>query len=350
MNTITLDHYHRAVAERDERWNGRFVYAVKSTGIYCKPGCPSRRPNPEQIRFFDTCSDAEAEGFRACLRCQPKGGEEPHTGWVAEACTLLAQEDAPSLEVLAARFNYSPTYVQKTFKRLLGVSPRQYAEEQRLQRFKVELQSGTPIAEAVYAAGYAGSSAVYEANGARLGMTPAEYRRNGRGKMVSYVTVPCALGVLLVAGTERGICSVCIGDNEAELVENLQHEFAFATLNADTGRLAAYVTAILHHLEGSLPHLDLPTDVQATAFQRRVWEALRTIPYGETRTYGDVAQMIGQPKAVRAVARACATNPVALVNPCHRVIRSDGSMGGYRWGVERKKVLLETESGKQKAG
>lgn len=343
MNTKTISRYHQAVDERDERWDGQFVYAVKSTGIYCKPSCPSRRPAPEQIRFFNSCKEAEAGGFRACLRCHPKGAVEPHTGWVTEACAWLAQEEAPTLEALAERFHYSPTYVQKTFKRLVGVSPRQYAEEQRLQRFKTELQVGTPVSEAVYAAGYSGSSTVYETNGARLGMTPAEYRRNGRGKIVSYVTTPCALGVLLVAGTEKGICSVCIGDDAAALIEALQEEFQHAVLNADTGSLSEWVKVILQHLDGAHPHLDLPTDVQATAFQRRVWEALRTIPYGETRTYGDVATMIGQPSAVRAVARACATNPVALVNPCHRVIRGDGSAGGYRWGIERKQALLERE-------
>ncbi len=349
MNTTMIDQYEQAVMERDRRWDGHFVYAVKSTGIYCKPSCPSRRPTIAAIRFFGSATEAEGEGFRACLRCQPKGAEEPHTEWVTEACRLLAQEDAPTLETLAATFHYSPTTIQKTFKRLVGVSPRQYAEEQRLQRFKRELRAGTPVAEAVYSAGYAGSSAVYEANSARLGMTPAEYRRNGRGKVVSYVTVPCALGTLLVAGSERGICAVCIGDNEAGLVENLQHEFIFADIVPDTGALAGWVEAILHHLEGSQPHLDLPTDVQATAFQRRVWEALRTIPYGETRTYREVAAMIGQPSAVRAVARACAANPVALVNPCHRVVRSDGTPGGYRWGAERKQALLATESEKQNA-
>jgi AraC family transcriptional regulator of adaptative response/methylated-DNA-[protein]-cysteine methyltransferase len=350
MNTTMMtDQYEQAVMERDGRWDGQFVYAVKSTGIYCKPSCPSRRPNMDGVRFFGTCTEAEGAGFRACLRCQPKGGDEPHTEWVTDACRWLAQEDAPTLEALAAHFNYSPTYVQKTFKRLVGVSPRQYAEEQRLLRFKAELQAGTPVAEAVYSAGYTGSSAVYEANNARLGMTPAEYRRNGRGKVIYYVTAPCTLGILLVAGTERGICSVCIGDSESALVETLQNEFLFATLTADTGALAAWVETILHHLAGTHPHLDLPTDVQATAFQRRVWEALRTIPYGETRSYSDVAALIGQPSAVRAVARACATNPVALVNPCHRVVRSDGSMGGYRWGIERKQALLKTESGKQKA-
>lgn len=349
MNTIVVEQYEQAVLTRDGRWDGQFVYAVKSTGIYCKPSCPSRRPMMAGVRFFDTCTEAENEGFRACLRCQPKGSTEPHTEWVTEACRLLAQEDAPSLEALAAHFHYSPTYVQKTFKRLVGVSPRQYAEEQRLQRFKAELQAGSPVTDALYAAGYTGSSAVYEANQARLGMTPAEYRRNGRGKVIYYVTAPCALGVLLVAGTERGICSVCIGDEPTDLVSALQNEFLFATLTPDTGALAAWVERILHHLAGSEPHLELPTDVQATAFQRRVWEALRTIPYGETRSYGEVAALIGQPTAVRAVARACATNPVALINPCHRVVRHDGTLGGYRWGIERKQALLATESGTQKA-
>lgn len=344
MNTMKLDQYQEAVVNRDGRWDGQFVYAVKSTGIYCKPSCPSRRPNMEAVRFFVTCTEAEGAGFRACLRCQPKGAEEPHTEWVTEACRLLAQDDAPTLEGLAEYFNYSPTYVQKTFKRLVGVSPRQYAEEQRLLRFKRELQAGTPVTDALYNAGYTGSSAVYEGNNARLGMTPAEYRRNGRGKLIYYITAPCALGALLVAGTERGICSVCIGESEAELVEGMRNEFLFATFTPDDGHLAAWVEAILHHLAGSQPHLDLPTDVQATAFQRRVWEALRTIPYGETRTYRQVAEMIGQPAAVRAVARACATNPVALVNPCHRVVRSDGASGGYRWGAERKQLLLERES------
>lgn len=345
MNTTTrTDQYWQAVAERDAAWNGQFVYAVKSTGIYCNPSCPSRRPNRDGVTFYPKGSDAEAAGFRACLRCQPQGSAaDPHVAWVTDACALLAQEEAPSLEALAAHFNYSPTYIQKTFKRLVGVSPRQYAEEQRLLRFKTRLQAGEPIADAVYGAGYSASRAVYEGNSARLGMTPAEYRQNGRNQRIAYVTMPCALGVLLVAGTERGICSVCIGESESALLDEMQAEFAAATLYSDDGQLGAWVEMILNHIEGVQPHLDLPTDVQATAFQRRVWEALRTIPYGETRTYRELASMVGQPSAVRAVARACATNPVALVNPCHRIIRSDGTLGGYRWGIERKAVLLAQE-------
>ncbi len=339
------EHYWQAVLDRDADYEGDFVYAVKSTGIYCKPTCPSRRPNREQVRFFAEGGTAEAAGFRPCKRCRPDVVQptDAHVEWVAEACHLLEQEENLSLEALAEHFHYSPFYVQKTFKRIVGVSPRQYAEEQRLQRFKQELQAGADIAEAVYAVGYSGSSAVYHNNRARLGMTPKEYQTGGRGTVLAYIVVPCTLGYLLVAGTERGVASVCIGDSSAALIGDLAQEFPEAALVRDDNTLKEWVETITAHLAGTQPALELPLDVQATAFQRRVWEALRTIPYGEIRSYSEVAQMIGQPSSVRAVARACATNPTALVTPCHRVVRNDGTLGGYRWGSERKQKLLETE-------
>lgn len=339
------EQYWQAVLSRDASYDGQFVYAVKSTGCYCKPTCPSRRPHREQVLFFEEGGRAEAAGFRPCKRCRPDVLQptDAHLEWVAEACELLAQDENLSLETLAERFHYSPFYVQKTFKRIVGVSPRQYAEEQRLQRFKQELQAGADIAEAVYAVGYSGSSAVYQNKGARLGMTPKEYQTGGRGTLLTFTVVPCTLGYLLVAGAERGVAAVTIGDSEGDLIADLTREFPKAAILRDDDALHEWVGLIVDHIEGNHPRLDLPLDVQATAFQRRVWEALRTIPYGETRTYSDVAEMIGQPTAVRAVANACGANPTALITPCHRVVRNDGTLGGYKWGTDRKQQLLETE-------
>jgi AraC family transcriptional regulator of adaptative response/methylated-DNA-[protein]-cysteine methyltransferase len=337
----------QAVLSKDAAANGQFVFCVKSTGIYCKPSCPSRRAARERVEFFDTPNEAEAAGYRACLRCKPRltGAKDPRVEMVERALRMLEEEheSALSLEELAEAVGSSPYHLQRTFKKIVGVSPRQYAEARRVDQFKGRMKEGADVTTAIYDAGYGSSSRLYEKSAANLGMTPATYGRGGAGMQVNYTVVDCALGKLLVAATERGICSVTLGDSEEGLEETLRDEFSSAMVKRDETSLGQWTSAIAEHLKGQQPHLELPLDVRATAFQRRVWEELQKIPYGVTHSYGEVAEAIGRPTAVRAVARACATNPVALVVPCHRVVREGGAMGGYRWGVERKKRLLEQE-------
>jgi AraC family transcriptional regulator of adaptative response/methylated-DNA-[protein]-cysteine methyltransferase len=333
----------QAVLDRNQDYDGQFVFAVHTTGIYCRPSCPSRRPRRENVQFFALPNQAEQAGFRPCRRCQPDqaGRDEPHQALIQQICRVLdeAGEHIPTLDELGQQFHLSPYHLQRTFKRLVGVTPRQYAAARRLDRFKAHLKEGETVTEAVYEAGYPSSSSAYEQT---LGMTPAHYRRRGQGLDITYAITPCALGWLLVAATGRGVCAVRLGDSEAELETLLAEEFPDAAL--ERGDLDQEVAALLDYLSGTQPRLDLPLDVQATAFQRRVWDVLRTIPYGSTRSYQEVAEALGQPSAVRAVARACATNPAALVIPCHRVVRADGSLAGYRWGIARKQALLAMES------
>ncbi|HWS54162.1 MAG TPA: bifunctional DNA-binding transcriptional regulator/O6-methylguanine-DNA methyltransferase Ada [Pyrinomonadaceae bacterium] len=342
-----------AVQSRDARFDGAFFYGVRSTGIYCKPSCPSRRPGRAQVAFFTSPEAAEAGGFRACRRCRPReaGAADPRAELVERACRAIeAHAEGPvSLAALGAQLGVSPYHLQRTFKSATGVTPRQYQAARRVGRFKRRIETGGAVAEAIYEAGFGSSSRLYEQAGAELGMTPAVYARGGSGVRINYAVVGCALGRLLVAATARGLCAVRLGDNDEELESALAAEFSAAEIQRDAAALGEWVGAILRHLEGEQTSLDLPLDVRATAFQRRVWEELRRIPYGSTRSYGDVARALGHPTAVRAVARACASNPVALVTPCHRVVREDGSLGGYRWGLERKRALLEGEQTKAAA-
>lgn len=337
----------QAISGRDKAYDGRFVFAVRTTGIYCKPSCAARRPKPANVLFFTTATEAEEAGFRACKRCQPERTvhSESQLGLMQRICEYLAEpcERIPTLAELAARFHLSPYHLQRTFKRLVGVTPRRYAEAQRLARLKDGLQHGQPVAEAQYAAGYASSSALYTRATFHLGMTPATYQRGG-ALLISYTTVPSSLGWLLLAATERGLCAVKLGDAPEFLAEDLRREFPAAELERADERFQPWTAEVLAYLNGSPSHFDLPLDIRATAFQLRVWQALQAIPAGSTRTYGQVAAAIGQPKAARAVARACASNAVALVIPCHRVIRADGDLGGYRWGIERKCQLLQQEA------
>jgi len=328
----------QAVLARDRRFDGAFVYAVRSTGIYCRPSCASRRPRRTQVTFFPIPEAAEREGFRACRRCHPAlvNGGHPAVALVREACRAIATGERPRGD---------SRRLARAFKRVLGITPRAYAEAHRTARFKQELKRRKHVSPALYEAGYSSTSRVYERTNEQLGMTPATYARGGTGIAIAYVTVPTSLGRLLVAATERGLCRVALGDTDAALAAELIAEFPAARVVEDKGgKLQGWVTAILAYLDGREPDLDLPLDIRATAFQRRVWQELRQIPFGETRTYAEVAQAIGQPKATRAVARACATNPAAFVIPCHRVVREDGDLGGYRWGVERKKALLDMET------
>ena len=347
LHAIEEDIYWEAVLERDARFNGIFVYGVRSTGIYCKPSCPSRRPGRKQAMFFNSAEAAELAGFRACLRCRPgeKTTRDPRIALVLRVCrSIEAQaEGAPSLTELGEKLHVSPHHLQRTFKSITGITPRQYAAAHRLRQFKSRIKEGEDVAGAMYDAGYGSSSRLYEKASAQMGMTPATYRRRGKGMNISYTIVESHLGRLLVAGTRSGVCSVQFGAEDKALETALAAEYPAASISLDESGLSHWVEELLCHLNGSQPDLALPLDLQATAFQTRVWEELRRIPYGATRSYAKVAEAIGQPTATRAVARACAANPVALVTPCHRVVRAGGQPGGYRWGIERKEKLLEME-------
>jgi AraC family transcriptional regulator, regulatory protein of adaptative response / methylated-DNA-[protein]-cysteine methyltransferase len=343
-----------AVLERDTRQDGRFVYAVASTGVYCRPSCPSRRPRRENVAFFSAPEEAERAGYRACRRCAPKSSMAPAERTVQRACAYLeAHLDEPvTLSALGHEVGMSPYHLQRMFKRVTGVSPKEFVSARRIERLKGRLQQGDGVADATYEAGYGSGSRVYERADAQLGMTPATYKRGGNGVTIRYGTADSPLGRLLVAVSERGVCAVTLGDSDAYLEEALRREYPRARIErAETGtgdeKLEEWLGAIVRHLDGAEPSLALPIDVQATAFQRRVWQALQEIPFGATRSYGEIAAAIGQPQAARAVARACASNRVALVVPCHRVVPGDfgtgGRSGGYRWGAERKRRLLERE-------
>ena len=339
-----------AVLGHDRHADGTFVYGVRSTGVYCRPSCPSRRPRRDRVAFFETTAAARDAGFRACKRCHPDAvaiAVDPWVEKIRRACVYLTNVDGhPALATLAARLGGSPYHLQRNFKRLDGVTPREYAEALRLRKVKGRLRQPGDITGAMLDAGYGSSSRFYERAVPKLGMAPSVYRRGGAGMTIGYTIVDSAnasLGRLLVAATTRGVCAVAMGSSDAELTRGLTREYPAAAIAADAGALARWTKAILAHLSGREPRLDLPLDVQATAFQWQVWQALAAIPYGETRTYAGVAAAIGKPRAVRAVARACATNPVALAIPCHRVVPAAGGEGGYRWGVGRKKSLLKSE-------
>jgi AraC family transcriptional regulator of adaptative response/methylated-DNA-[protein]-cysteine methyltransferase len=344
--TMNDDIRWQAVIARDRRADGEFVYAVRSTGVYCRPSCASRRPRREMVTFFEDAARAELAGFRACRRCRPRdaAAQDPWVDKIRRACVYLANvEGRPSLATLARRLGGSPYHVQRNFKRLVGVTPREFADAVRLRKVKARLRRGDQVTGAMLEAGYGSSSRFYERAVPKLGMAPTVYRRGGAGMSINYALVDSPMGRLLVAATARGVCAVSMGDSDGDLVRALTGEYPSATIAADKGALAGSVKQILAHLEGRQPRLDLPLDVRATAFQWQVWEALRSIPFGETRTYGQIAAAIGRPAAVRAVARACATNPVAIAIPCHRVVAADGRASGYRWGAKRKKMLLAAE-------
>ncbi|WP_036218297.1 bifunctional DNA-binding transcriptional regulator/O6-methylguanine-DNA methyltransferase Ada [Calidithermus chliarophilus] len=330
-----------AFARRDRSADGRFVVAVRSTGIYCRPSCPARRPKPHNVSFFDTPEAAEAAGYRACLRCRPR--EVPARVGVVQRvkAELEHAPTPPTLAELGRRVGLSPYHLQRLFKQETGLSPREYAAALRLGRLKESLRSSASVTEGMYEAGYGSSHALYRNANSQLGMSPATYRRGGKGMKICYAFTKTPLGLALLAATEKGLCALQFGESREELEALLRAEFAQAEL--EPGQLPQYVRPILEHLSGQPASLDLPLDLRGTAFQLRVWEALRAIPPGQTRTYGELARDLGDPKAVRAVARACGANPVPLVVPCHRVIGSDGKLTGYRWGLERKRKLLERE-------
>lgn len=341
------DRWWQAVVRRDTGFAGQFVFGVRSTGVYCRPGCPSRRPRRDRVVFFRESAEAERAGFRACRRCQPQNGVAGNRQQelVERVCRVIEEnlEEPVTLSRLSRAVGVSPHHLQRTFKRALGVSPRQYADARRLAGLKSKLRGGQDVTGAMYDVGYGSSSRLYERAPGKLGMTPATYRRGGEGMEIGYAIVGSPLGRLLVARTERGICAVDVGESDRALERKLRREFPRAAVREDRNGLRSSVRTLLDHLEGKAPRLKLPLDVQGTAFQCRVWEELLKIPYGRTKTYGEVARAVGKPKAARAVGSACGRNPAPLVIPCHRVVRGTGALGGYGLGIERKKALLQKE-------
>ncbi|BDP41295.1 bifunctional transcriptional activator/DNA repair enzyme protein Ada [Deinococcus aetherius] len=332
----------QAVLNRDSSWDGQFYYGVRSTGIYCRPSCPSRRPKRENVEFFDHAESADAAGFRPCLRCRPTEVEGRRRAVLHIQHLLDTVEPTPSLTQLADAVGLSPFHLQRVFKAEMGVTPKQYALARRGERVKRELREGVSVTAALYGAGHSSPRTLYDRATDQIGMPPSSYRMGGAGQCITFAVAESVLGPMLVAATGRGLVAVRFGDAET-LVRSLHAEYPRATFVQDEAPLGEYLEALHRHLAGVRRDPPLPTDLPGTDFQRRVWDALRSIPYGETRSYAQVAEMLGEPRAVRAVARACAVNPVALVVPCHRVVRSGGALGGYRWGTERKRTLLEHE-------
>jgi AraC family transcriptional regulator of adaptative response/methylated-DNA-[protein]-cysteine methyltransferase len=335
-----------AMCAHDASQDGQWVYSVKTTGVYCRPGCASRQPLRKNVAFYATNEEAEAAGFRACKRCRPNEGSqaERHIAAVERACALIRSRDAlPSLDELASAAGISRYHFHRVFKQLTGATPREWGKAHRLGRFGDRLDAGDNVAEAVYAAGFGASSRAYEAAPSGLGMTPAARRNGGRGETIRFTCVPTALGWALVAATERGICMTALGDDKAPLEADLRRRFPAALIWPADSKLAGWAERIVRFVTAPGEQPDLPLDIRGTAFQARVWRALQKVPPGSTATYSEIAAALGQPKAVRAVAAACAANKLALLVPCHRIVRRDGDLAGYRWGVERKRALLAAE-------
>ncbi len=341
----------QAVLKRDRRYNGICFYGVMSTFIYCRFHCPSKKPLLENTRFFFSKKGAEKAGFRPCKRCRPDKTEEPRVDDInskaLKVCHYIESCDyIPTLDELSQQVNLSPFHLQREFKKVLGITPRNYADALRQLRFKKALKTGDDIALATYDAGYGSSSRLYEKSSRFLGMTPKAYKQHGKGQKIDYSVLKCPLGLLLLAATKKGLCAVRIGDSQKDLVDELKNEFKNADINETNSELSEWPQMLINYLAGSTPWPKLPYDVKATAFQRKIWNHLRTIPEGQTMHYSEIASAIGQPNAARAVARACAANPVAIVIPCHRVVPKTGGVGGYRWGSERKTKLLAMEKNK----
>jgi AraC family transcriptional regulator of adaptative response/methylated-DNA-[protein]-cysteine methyltransferase len=349
---LDFDQCWAALERRDAGVDGKFLYGVRTTGVYCRPGCTSRLPLRKNTLFFETLEAAEAAGLRPCKRCRPteSSAASRHVAAVERACALLRKsETVPSLAELADAAGISPFHFHRVFKQITGATPRDYARTHRLGRFAEKLDSGEPVTEAIYASGFGSSSRAYEAAQAGLGMTPGARRRGGDGQTIRFAMVETPIGWALVAATKRGICMTALGDDRENLVAALRQRFPAAEVIADEASLKDWADRIVHFITAPDRNLDLPLDIQGTAFQARVWRALQKIPFGRTASYTEIAAALGQPKAVRAVAQACAANKLALLVPCHRVIRSDGELGGYRWGVERKRALLARERAAREA-
>ena len=344
------------VLARDAQADGLFFYAVRTTKVFCKPSCPSRRPERKNVSFFPTAEQARAAGYRACLRCEPENvarKDDPQIAAIDVVTSYLTEHAAERtrLKDVAKATGVAPLTILRGFKRVLGVSPREFAKAERVRTFKEKVREPkTRVTDAIYDAGYGSSSRLYEGAGETLGMTPSAMKAGGAGQTIRYTVAKTALGRTLVAASSRGICSIAFGDAEEELVASLRKTFARAELKRMDGELGYAIEAVAGALVEHPRAVDLPLDVRATAFQQRVWSALRGIPLGETRTYSQIAAELGEPKSVRAVANACAANPVAVAIPCHRVVGKDSSLTGYRWGVERKRTLLEIEKAHADAG
>jgi AraC family transcriptional regulator of adaptative response/methylated-DNA-[protein]-cysteine methyltransferase len=347
MTPVVEDSRWQAVLARDGGSDGKFVFAVSSTGVYCRPSCPARRPRRENVTFFRRPQEAENAGFRECLRCRPKAlNGNPRQAMIKSICRYIEQHlDEPiTLAQLGAEFRQSPFHLQRTFKSVLGITPKQYADSCRMRGFRQNLKAGHSVTRAMHEAGYSSTSRLYSRTASELGMEPGKFRRGAIAAPVRYTCADSSLGRILIATTDKGICSIQFAGSDEELEQGLKQEFPYAIRRRDDKALAEVVQNVMRHMRGLATAESIPMDIQATAFQRRVWSYLQSIGFGETRSYTEVAKAIRRPSAVRAVARACAANPVAIAIPCHRVLRSNGDLGGYRWGLDRKKALLEMEA------
>lgn len=338
----------QSVAARDAGADGSFVYAVNTTGIYCRPSCPSRIAKPQNVRFYDTPAEADAAGFRPCQRCNPNGQSlaEVNAALVVEACRLIeASDEMPKLDGLAARIGLSPYYFHRQFKAMTGLTPKKWAVAHRTRKIRAELSDQTiSVTSAIYGAGFNSNSRFYEQSNEVLGMTPTAYKNGGKNADIRFAIGETSLGAILVAQSDKGICSITLGDDPEALARDLQDRFPNANLIGGDENFERLVAQVVGFVEAPQTGFDLPLDIRGTAFQERVWQALRQIPPGQTISYTDLARRIGEPKAVRAVAQACGANKIAVAIPCHRVVRNDGALSGYRWGVERKRSLLEKEA------
>jgi AraC family transcriptional regulator, regulatory protein of adaptative response / methylated-DNA-[protein]-cysteine methyltransferase len=337
----------QAVKRRDPAFDGRFLFAVRTTGVYCRPSCASRPAKRENVSFFSTAAEAETAGYRACKRCGPDklGEPDPQIEAVSRACQRIERaEEAPKLAELAAKAGLSPYHFHRVFKSITGVTPKAYAAEMRARRAADKLRTAETVTEAIYDAGFNSSSRFYESTAARLGMTPGAVRRGGAGARIRFAVGEASLGAVLVAATDKGVCAILLGDDPEALVRDLEDRFPRAELQGGDAEFERMVAEVVGLIEAPGQRLDLPLDIRGTAFQQRVWAALRAIPPGKTATYTEIARAIGRPKAVRAVAQACGANPLAVAIPCHRVVRADGDLSGYRWGIERKRKLIDREA------
>lgn len=344
---IKSDPRWASIVARQGADDGKFYYSVKTTGVYCRPSCAARLARPENVRFHATCREAEKAGFRPCKRCKPDRPSlvEEHATKITAICRLIEQSDEPPrLNKLAAEAGLSVFHFHRVFKAVTGVTPNDYAKANMAKRVRRKLGEGSSVTEAIYDAGYNSNSRFYETSNQMLGMTPSKFRAGGSDADIYFAVGECSLGSILVAATRKGVCGILLGSDPARLVRDLQDQFPKANLIGNEKRYAALVAKVVGFVEQPRLGLDLPLDIRGTAFQQRVWKALRDIPVGETASYATIAKKIGLPKSVRAVAQACAANTIAVAIPCHRVIRSNGSLSGYRWGVERKRTLLEREA------
>jgi AraC family transcriptional regulator of adaptative response/methylated-DNA-[protein]-cysteine methyltransferase len=346
-NTTQNDPRWASLVKRDSSSDGKFYYSVKTTGVYCRPSCAARLARPENVQFHLTCEDAEQAGFRPCKRCKPNqaGVAEQNAAKIAKACRLIENSDEiPSLEALANHAGMSVFHFHRTFKSAIGLTPNEYATAHRTYRVRASLEKSTSVTDAIYDAGFNSSGRFYERSNEVLGMTPSKFRSGGADTDIFFAIGECSMGSILVAQSEKGVCAIFIGDDPAALARDLEDRFPNANLIGNVRGYEELVAKVVGLLEKPEAGLDLPLDIRGTAFQQRVWKALRQIPPGSTATYSEIAAKIGMPKAVRAVAQACGANALAVAIPCHRVIRNDGSLSGYRWGVERKRALLEREA------